>query len=162
MIRCQVCQHEEYLGALYCRECGSPLANQEEVHHLPIQNTETAKSPFLSKEGIQVTLVLVDHQREFPLSDGEEFTIGRVSGKQPILPDIDLTAFQGYDFGVSRLHATIRIATNKVTVLDLGSSNGTRVNGEQIFPHQPHPLQDGDQLLFGKFKIQVRINRIHI
>jgi len=91
--------------------------------------------------------------------EGEsEFTLGRVSGSQPILPDIDLTPYQAYESGVSRLHATIKIEKMKIIVIDLGSANGTRVNGKKIPPHTPQPLENGDILTLGKFKLQVLIH----
>jgi len=89
---------------------------------------------------------------------GLEFTLGRVSGSQPILPDIDLTPYQAYESGVSRLHATIKIEKMKIIVIDLGSANGTRVNGKKIPPHTPQPLENGDILTLGKFKLQVLIH----
>jgi pSer/pThr/pTyr-binding forkhead associated (FHA) protein len=42
-----------------------------------------------------------------------------------------------------------------VVVTDLGSANGTRVNGMQITPHIPYPIKHGDILSLGKFKIQL-------
>lgn len=157
MIRCPVCQHEEYVGAVHCSECGSRLTTLEERYRPPERAAETQSTATPSPKARQVTLELVDHERQLPLADGDEFTLGRVSGNQPILPDIDLTAFQAYECGVSRLHATIRVTRDKVTILDLGSSNGTRVNSEQISSHQPHYLHDGDLIALGKFKIRIRL-----
>jgi len=45
---------------------------------------------------------------------------------------------------VSREHAEIRFVDGKFHVLDLGSKNGTYVNGEQLERSQPHVLKDGD------------------
>jgi hypothetical protein len=47
------------------------------------------------------------------------------------------------DPGVSRRHAEIRYADGKATVIDLGSTNGIRVNGR---PVQQAELQDGDRI----------------
>jgi pSer/pThr/pTyr-binding forkhead associated (FHA) protein len=44
-----------------------------------------------------------------------------------------------------------------ITVTDLGSVNGTRINGRKITAHIPHPIKNGDILTLGKFKIQVLI-----
>jgi pSer/pThr/pTyr-binding forkhead associated (FHA) protein len=81
-----------------------------------------------------------------------------VSGNQPILPDLDLTGYQAYEGGVSRLHATLKIEKVGITVTDLGSANGTRLNGKKIPPHTPQPLENGDILALGKFKVQVLIH----
>jgi pSer/pThr/pTyr-binding forkhead associated (FHA) protein len=92
-----------------------------------------------------------------PLEGGLEFTLGRVSGNQPILPDIDLTPYKAYENGVSRLHATIKIDNEAVSVTDLGSANGTRVNGKKVAAHTRQSIQNEDILTLGKFKIQVLI-----
>jgi predicted component of type VI protein secretion system len=56
--------------------------------------------------------------------------------------DITLT-----DPDVSRRHAAIRIAAGEVTIEDLGSTNGTLVNGENIT--EPRTLRDGDEVRIG-------------
>jgi len=92
------------------------------------------------------------------LKDRKEFTLGRTVEGQPILPDVDLSPFDAFSLGVSRLHAAIRIVNSEVVVTDLGSSNGTRVNGQKIVPHVDYPINHGDIIAIGKLKIQVIIS----
>jgi pSer/pThr/pTyr-binding forkhead associated (FHA) protein len=94
-----------------------------------------------------------------PLMGRSEFTLGRISEGQSILPDIDLTPYEAYSQGVSRLHATIRINPEKVMITDLGSSNGTRLNEEKLQPHRETQLEHGDMIVMGRFKIQVLIRQ---
>ncbi len=54
------------------------------------------------------------------------------------------------DVKVSRLHAELRVAANGLEVVDLGSTNGTFVNREQLPANLPRPLQSGDEVYFGK------------
>ncbi|MBX3061238.1 MAG: FHA domain-containing protein [Anaerolineae bacterium] len=50
---------------------------------------------------------------------------------------------------ISRQHARIvRTAVGVYELLDLGSQNGTFVNGRQL-DHHPHALQDGDEIVLG-------------
>ena len=42
-------------------------------------------------------------------------------------------------------------------VEDLGSTNGTRVNGESLAPHQPRALRDGDEISFGGVSLRVAL-----
>jgi DNA-binding response OmpR family regulator len=49
--------------------------------------------------------------------------------------------------GVSRLHAEVRWNGTQYVLHDLGSHNGTYLNGEHLTV--PRPLRDGDLLLFG-------------
>jgi hypothetical protein len=98
---------------------------------------------------------LVDSGQILPLADRAEFTLGRVSEAQPIMPDIDLTPYQAYASGVSRLHAVIRREREQIYVMDLGSSNGTYLNGTRLKPNAAHELHHGDLISLGKLKIQV-------
>jgi pSer/pThr/pTyr-binding forkhead associated (FHA) protein len=92
-----------------------------------------------------------------PVGNRKEVSLGRVSAGQPIIPDIDLTPYKAYEAGVSRMHLSIKIGAEMITVTDLGSVNGTRINGRKITAHIPHPIKNGDILTLGKFKIQVLI-----
>src|SRR5262245_57437988 len=56
------------------------------------------------------------------------------------------------DKSVSRSHAVIS-TTPRLTVRDLGSSNGTRVGSIKIAPEVPHPLQLGDAIVVGSATI---------
>ena len=81
--------------------------------------------------------------------------MGRLSENQPIEPDIDLTPFKAFDNGVSRLHAVIRHNEGNIVLVDLGSSNGTYVNGMRIMPNVEQPLRHGDIVALGKLKMQI-------
>jgi FHA domain len=173
MILCPMCRQQELVGTLYCSECGA------ELFHLDISPPKTvlyekenrpapgvAPEPAIWEDAFirataqaQVFLRILDTGQTIPLEDGEEFTLGRISGSQPILPDIDLTSYKAYEGGVSRLHATIKIDRDKVTITDLGSANGTRINGKKIASHQPCVLSNEDILSLGKFKAQILIQR---
>jgi hypothetical protein len=50
------------------------------------------------------------------------------------------------DPNVSRRHAEVRVEDGRPVVVDLGSTNGTKVNGAGI---TTHPLEDGDTITVG-------------
>jgi pSer/pThr/pTyr-binding forkhead associated (FHA) protein len=50
---------------------------------------------------------------------------------------------------VSRRHASIRWDGQRAWITDLGSTNGTRLNGTRLEPRQAHPLSLGDRLELG-------------
>jgi diguanylate cyclase (GGDEF)-like protein len=81
----------------------------------------------------------VDVGKMFKLEEGET-TVGR-SHKAKIHLDDD---------SISRLHIKISLETAAVAVEDLGSSNGTLVNGERITKRS---LQDGDKIRLGETTI---------
>jgi len=91
------------------------------------------------------------------IPDQDEFTIGRFVEGQVITPDVDLNLYEAFDKGVSRLHATIRInpEKNKIHLIDLGSANGSSVNGYEIPANSEVPLNHGDVLTLGKFSMKV-------
>ena len=59
---------------------------------------------------------------------------------------------------MSRRHAELRPAGDGWTISDLGSTNGVKVNGRELRPNDPHPVQAGDQLDVGtvdaRFEVQ--------
>jgi len=73
---------------------------------------------------------------EFPLRPNREIVIGRSS-------DLDMVLVEDM---VSRKHAKIVTDGRMVSIQDLGSTNGTFVNGEKVRSMQ---LKDGDRILVG-------------
>jgi hypothetical protein len=60
------------------------------------------------------------------------------------------------DVGVSRRHAEVRLGADGASVVDLGSTNGTRVNGRRV---ASSPLRDGDHIGLGATDIVFRTGR---
>jgi pSer/pThr/pTyr-binding forkhead associated (FHA) protein len=125
------------------------------------ENAEEVKSPPPPQvtSDAKASLHIVRTGQILPLVGRDEFTVGRVSEGQSILPDIDLTPYEAYSQGVSRLHATLKIYADQITITDLGSSNGTRINSEKIPPHKEHVLGHGDEIKLGQFKIQALLRQ---
>ena len=59
---------------------------------------------------------------------------------------------------VSRRHFRLLLVSGQVMVEDLGSTNGTSVNGIPLHPGAPHPLLDGSRLQTGNLALTVRIS----
>ncbi|NNH73170.1 FHA domain-containing protein [Nocardia uniformis] len=80
----------------------------------------------------------------------KDILIGKRSVSQGVRPDIDL-GLSPADIGVSRTHAVLRIDGDEVTVTDLGSTNGTSLNGsdDPIPADRPVPLHSGDRIHVG-------------
>ncbi len=162
MIMCPTCQHHEVEGALFCSECGAQLVN---VQKLVTQNIGTNEMKgelaqmsqdqhYEKKTSGTITLQVLDGGQFLPLADRSEFTMGRVSDGQPIMPDIDLTTYKAYENGVSRLHAVLKKKDREIVIMDLGSSNGTYVNGTRLTPEAEYPLHHGSIISLGKLKLQ--------
>lgn len=172
MIICPNCKHKELEGAFYCSECGSQLAAIDTFSTQALKRATSTPltSPFLvmptrpltssTETGeLLVSLHFIEKGNIMPLAGKDEFSLGRNAEGQAQLPDIDLSPYEAYGQGVSRLHAVLKIARQRCTIADLGSSNGTRVNGQKIAPHVDYPLNHGDVVALGKLKLQIIIRK---
>jgi hypothetical protein len=169
MIDCPNCHHHNLTGAAFCAECGAMLISTETLttHRMDPDDpaAAAAAAPVAARSAAPIrtapptdnwlTLHLMDSGEMLPLADRNEFTLGRVSEGQPVMPDIDLGPFQAYTHGVSRLHAVIRRGVEDVHICDLESANGTFVNGQRLPPNEEHALAHGDMVALGGLKIQI-------
>ncbi len=164
MIVCSNCKHTNMAGAMFCSECGTQLTGTDSLvtQHISTSQVQETVSEPAKKSALPVinlnnwaTLHLLDTGQVLPLTDRNEFTLGRIGEGQPIMPDIDLSPYQAYASGVSRLHAVLKRDAKRVMIMDLGSSNGTFVNGKRLNPNIDQPINNGDIIALGKLKIQV-------
>ncbi len=166
MIICNNCLHKNPPGAIFCAECGAQLTAGE----IATQSIRTDKVAVHARQGappISIPKALVDNAwgslhlmdsgQILPLTDRNEYTLGRLSEGQPVVPDLDLSAHQAYAAGVSRLHALLKRDGKRVVIMDLGSANGTYVNGKRLTSNTERLLNHGDVVALGKFKFQVLI-----
>jgi pSer/pThr/pTyr-binding forkhead associated (FHA) protein len=79
---------------------------------------------------------------EFPVTPGKEIIVGRSS-------DLDMVLVEDM---VSRKHARINLQPDGIWIEDLGSTNGTFVNGEKI---KRARLKEGDRILIGTSILKV-------
>jgi len=163
MIICPNCKKENLDGTVFCEDCGTQLTD---VDPMVTQNISADQQELVAEAPVRsvnlqkeldtwASLHLMESGQILPLSDKTEFTLGRISDAQPIMPDIDLTPYQAYASGVSRLHAVLKREGTHVRVKDLGSSNGTYLNGKRLKPNVDQTLEHGDMLSLGKLKIQI-------
>lgn len=111
-----------------------------------------------SKEDmVRVCLNFVDTGQILNLFEIQEYTIGRKTQSQPVVPDIDLTPYDAHKWGISRLHASISVQNDKITLTDLGSSNGSRISGVKLDSNKPYELHHADVVHLGRLQIQILI-----
>ncbi len=72
---------------------------------------------------------------------------------------IDLSPYQAVDLGVSRQHAKLTRQSATIMVQDLGSTNGTFLNGQKLMPYQPRVLRNEDVLSLGRLELRVSFMR---
>jgi len=101
-------------------------------------------SPSRSRVPVSHALVVDGPNTRHELREGSN-VIGRGSEASIRLPDT----------GVSRRHVDIQLANGKASVVDLGSTNGTLVNGRRV----PHILlSDGDVIRIGHSVLVYRMD----
>jgi eukaryotic-like serine/threonine-protein kinase len=130
-ITCPRCGRVNKYGARFCAGCGTPLA------------------PATSAPRLRCTSPRGTWELKI---DRLPMRIGRRDPRQNHYPEVDLAE---HDRGIaSRNHAIINRDTGGFTVLDLGSTNGTFLNGNPVTPRTPQRLRSGDRIKIGEVEIE--------
>jgi pSer/pThr/pTyr-binding forkhead associated (FHA) protein len=77
--------------------------------------------------------------------DRPEVLIGRPDPESEIFPEVAIE----WDDAISRRHARILHREDGDYVEDTGSTNGTKLNGVPLSPHDPQRLHSGDLIHVG-------------
>ncbi len=158
MKTCPHCAHNNLEGVFFCEECGEVLFG-EYAKVTSTKRIDTVTDGLVGKntwgtarfsERAQVVLHIRDAEEPIILDPTEETTLGRADAATGNKPGLDLNPFGGQEKGVSRMHAAIRRGEETLTLVDLGSVNGTHLNGQRLTPNQPRVLRDGDEIRLGK------------
>lgn len=129
---CSNCGRVNKTGARFCAGCGVPLASPPVARLL-------VKSP---RNHWEVKL------------DQMPCRIGRRDPRQNYYPELDLAE---HDRGIaSRHHAQIQIDGDFYVLVDLGSTNGTMLNGVRIIANTPQRLRQGDRIKVGEVEVEFR------
>lgn len=90
------------------------------------------------------------------IEPSDNMLVGRRVEGDPTEYAIDLGPFGGYQSGVSRKHALITRQEGGLYIEDLGSTNGTRINGFQLTIKRKYRLRDGDEVEFARMRTQFK------
>jgi len=133
---CPACYRENEPVAGRCPACGAPRAGS-----VPPQ--PQASYP---RSGPRLILKAPNGEiTEYPLGDSN--VLGRSTTANVRLADRE----------VSRKHSQIDLEGDRFILRDLGSSNGTFLNGKRI--SAPAKLEDGDEVVIGTSTMEFRITR---
>jgi pSer/pThr/pTyr-binding forkhead associated (FHA) protein len=130
-VQCPVCRTFNPGGVMFCVECGLIFdrALPDDAFGAP---------------AVQLPVLVEQSGREHPLRPGLT-VIGREG-------DIALA-----DGKVSRRHAQITNENGVLMVEDLGSSNGTKVNGTAVTAGQKQTLNGGDKVSFAGYEMGLQL-----
>lgn len=164
MQACPNCGRQNRSGIVFCENCGASLIGDAPLStktltgsRLPDHMTSAIASS--GSEVLQAGMVLrleIDGAEPLLLKPKREIIFGRRDPSTGSMPDVDLTPFAGYRLGVSRKHATLRQNEgDRLDLYDLGSSNGTYLNGVKLAAHRPNRVHDGDEIRLGQMVLHI-------
>lgn len=150
-------------GTLFCSECGSRLwgetstSDTSQLSKGDLPQTDQIGSlvipVFAPPSGFNVRIN--GSAEAIRLAGKPEYLLGRSDPKHDVVPDLDLGPFGGQQLGVSRKHAYLIQTEFGLSIRDLGSTNGTLVNGRVLTANQDWPLRDGDEVRLGKLAFNI-------
>lgn len=153
---CPSCGATNPAGEAFCSNCGvSLLGAPAPVSQGAPAGTATPppapqSAPVAAPAAPQARLIVEADNQEFDLGGKDNVTIGREDAVSNIYPDVDLTPHGGEEGGVSRLHARIFFENGQYMVEDENSTNFTYVNRQRLAAKTPTPLNDNDEVRFGR------------
>ena len=170
---CPNCGHNNRAGVIFCENCGTNLVTGKQptlgTRDLIRDQEEEAARPLDTKESQAIKSAgsgtfTDDMVLRIEIEGGltpmlvypkVEIIFGRRDPSSGNQPDVDMTGYAGYRMGVSRRHAALRLHDNRLDVSDLGSSNGTFLNGQRLDAHQPYQVRDGDEIRLGQMVLKL-------
>lgn len=148
MLQCEQCGHDVPDDANFCPACGSPVIVGQGTQH----TTASIELGELDPEHV------VNEIPEMPPGTGMLVVVRGPNAGSRFLLDRDTTTVGRHpdadifldDVTVSRRHGELRRDDVGITLHDLGSLNGTYVNGDRVDHRE---LETGDELQVGRFKL---------
>jgi hypothetical protein len=169
ILACPVCGTRHRFGDQVCQHCGYLLVSEArntqgddtgDFSEVEVEDGDTDDAP-VSATGsfgaIEAVVFEIDG-RQIALPNAETLVIGRV-GAQSIgaQADVDLSVFGAFEKGVSRCHLRLKRRGSLLYVADIGSANGTLLNGRRLLVNGERLLRDSDLLYLSRLRIKVRI-----
>lgn len=106
--------------------------------------TATVVAPSAPAAPVRTHVIVLASGQEVTLRPGAQATVGRLPTCEVLVNDPN----------VSRRHGELRPQGDGFVLVDLGSTNGTRVNGS---PVGEHPLHDGDVITIGGTRLRYEV-----
>ncbi|MEP7287429.1 MAG: FHA domain-containing protein [Chloroflexota bacterium] len=102
-----------------------------------------------------IVMFIGTHPRPITATVNSQITIGRRNPEAPEGSHVDLSAYDAFDLGVSKVHAAIQRDGDVFEVRDLNSSNGTFINGFPVSPQEPDRIKSGDEVRLANMQIRI-------
>lgn len=123
------------------------------MKRMPVLRTTPRWGAMVDDKPCYLRLTVNGYDTQIEVEFSGELVMGR--GDKGLRPDLDLQAYNAYRNGVSRQHAKIWYSEGMLKIMDLGSTNGSFLNGARLPPHQARILRDGDEVALSKLVMRV-------
>ena len=151
---CTHCGHQTPADANFCGNCGRPLGKPTDQTTGALRAEDIAESTESVEPGFDAGTIINELEPGTALlvairgpNRGSRFLLDRDVITVGRHPDSDIFLD---DITVSRRHAEFRRDANRFWIHDVGSLNGTYVNGKRA---DDQLLETGDEVQIGKFKL---------
>jgi hypothetical protein len=155
---CPICQTENEATAQECQNCGALLTDistdlvaNPDISNAPVLDVGSFIDTSMIPEG-GIGIHVIGAPKPYYLHIYKELIIGRPMDAT-LEAVLDLSDLAAYSMGVSRRHAKLLRTATGFEIMDLGSRNGSWLNGERLIPLKPYPLVSGSQLLIGRMRL---------
>lgn len=162
MLRCPYCAYDNREGILICENCAHFLGSDMPTPLVVSKFlSESLRPPYrLHYSETEVALHLAPSRlyamrAEFP---DHRLTLGRGSPHtQAVLSTLAIQVHNTVELGVSRNHAALIPFPQWVAIEDIGSTNGTFLNGERLILGRSYRLAEGDAIHLGQLLLRVHL-----
>lgn len=128
-----------------CHQCGREMTPSD-LYRIYFGE----RAPSTERSAAMLIVMDMDTDANFPLISDGEIMIGRLDPHRGIRPDVDLSRYDPAS-RISRRHARITMRGHQYFIEDMGSANGTVINGRnRLKPQEPYPLVNGDLVKLGE------------
>ncbi len=130
----------------------------EQIPQGPPAPPEPARQEEVETEAVSEHLVHKKSGMDFFFARGTETSVGRRDPVTGIYPDVDLSPVDSQR-SISRRHAKIfRRGAKYFLSEEIGTMNGTFVNGERLETGVPAEVKPGDELRIGVVELEFRLS----
>lgn len=165
MNKCPNCDRDNKEGDKICVYCGMPLTDIPGATRIMPDTDNEEGRPQWGTARFNSRMRLIVNERDskeqhvFYLDENGELLLGRFNPDTGEAPEIDLTLYNAAEKGVSRRHAVITRRETALNIIDLGTPNGTFLNGQRLVANQPRVLRDGDEVRLGYLVLRISFGK---
>lgn len=161
-IECPDCGKRSEAGEPFCYSCGHIFKTTDGKVNTRLFTDaphEIFSDDYFGDESL-LLLTIPDQAKGFtlrPQTRSGMMLVGRATNSTDKI-DLDLSEVNAAQMGVSRQHLALEYDPNSsaIQIHDMGSANGTKVNGQRLHPKEVRVLRNGDELRLGRLVVLVK------